>query len=84
VQLAPHFDFAINAQCHEYDECVGYEAFVAAKKPVFNVEYDGRYVVDAAARAKLCASARAAQLRTLVLPQSLDGSFRFSCDAGGQ
>ena len=84
VQLAGHFDFAINAQCHEYDECLGYQAFVAAKKPVFNVEYDGRYVVDAAARADLCAQARSAQLRTLVLPQSLDGSYRFSCDSGGQ
>lgn len=80
AQLAPHFDFAVNAQCHEYDECVGYRAFVAAKKPVFNVEHDGRFVVDAAARAELCAQARAAQLRTLVLPQALDGSFRFSCD----
>lgn len=80
VQLAPHFDFAVNAQCHEYEECVGYDAFVAAEKPVFNVEYDDRFVVDAAARAELCAQARAAQLRTLVLPRALDGSFRFSCD----
>ena len=39
VQLAGHFDFAINAQCHQYDECLGYQAFVAAKKPVFNVRH---------------------------------------------
>ncbi|MCM5681436.1 endo alpha-1,4 polygalactosaminidase [Schlegelella sp. S2-27] len=81
MQLEPHFDFAINEQCHEYDECLGYDAFVASDKPVFNVEYDARYVIDAAARAGLCARARAAQLRTLVLPHALDGSFRFSCDA---
>ena len=33
--LAPDFDFAVNEQCHEYDECDGYSAFTQANKPVF-------------------------------------------------
>lgn len=32
------------------------------------------------ARDALCASAKQEDLRTLVLPLDLDGSFRFSCD----
>jgi hypothetical protein len=78
--LEPWFDFAVNEQCHQYDECGGYAVFTAKGKPVFNAEYQARWVSDAAARAALCASARAARLRTLVLPLALDDSLRFSCD----
>jgi hypothetical protein len=40
AQLAPHFDFAINEQCAEYNECQRYQPFLAAGKAVFQIEYD--------------------------------------------
>jgi len=80
AQLVDHFDFAVNEQCHQYDECDGYAVFIAQDKPVFNAEYASRYRNDEAARAALCSAARAAGLRTLVLPLDLDDSFRHSCD----
>jgi hypothetical protein len=78
--LEPDFDFAVNEQCHEFDECGGYRVFTANGKPVFNAEYKTAWVTDATARAAMCSAARAAQLRTLVLPPALDGSFRYACD----
>ncbi len=42
-KLLPYFDYAINEQCFQYDECAypkpGYRAFVKAGKPVFEAEY---------------------------------------------
>jgi hypothetical protein len=38
--LLPYFDFAVNEQCWAYDECDKYAGFIAAKKPVYNVEYN--------------------------------------------
>lgn len=78
--LAPDFDFAVNEQCHEYDECGGYAAFINAGKPVFNAEYHRRWRDNAAERDRLCQASRALGLRTLVLPLELDDRFRFSCD----
>jgi hypothetical protein len=37
--LLPEFDFAINEQCFQYNECDNLELFVQAGKPVFQVEY---------------------------------------------
>ena len=79
--LQPSFDFAINEQCNQYGECGGYAAFTSKNKPVFNAEYASKYVNNAnGARDKLCTASRAADIRTLVLPLDLDGSFRDSCD----
>ena len=79
--LQPDFDFAVNEQCHEFDECGGYSVFTAAGKPVFNAEYLARYVQNTGgARDALCVTARRENFRTLILPLELDGSFRFSCD----
>ena len=78
--LEPEFDFAVNEQCHEFTECDGYSVFTSQGKPVFNAEYRADWVSDANARNELCAAARAAGLRTLVLPTELDGSFRYGCD----
>jgi hypothetical protein len=40
--LLPYFDFAVNEQCFQYGECDVLEPFIAAGKPVFNVEYSGK------------------------------------------
>jgi hypothetical protein len=78
-QLEPSFDFAINEQCHQFEECNGYTVFTSNNKPVLNAEYASRYRRPAARQA-LCAAARTQHLRTLVLAKSLDDSYRFSCD----
>lgn len=37
--LQSSFDFAVNEECYEYDECSVLKAFINAGKPVFHVEY---------------------------------------------
>lgn len=39
--LVSQFDFAVNEQCWQYQECDKYKPFVNASKPVFNIEYTG-------------------------------------------
>jgi len=78
--LVDSFDFSVNEQCHEYDECDLLLPFIEAGKPVFNAEYADRFVDDAQGREALCQEARTLGLRTLVLPLDLDDAFRFSCD----
>lgn len=75
--LVDEFDFAVNEQCHEFDECAAVEPFVAAGKPVFNAEYADDFRDDPE---PLCADSRRRGLRTLVLPVDLDDAFRISCD----
>ncbi len=75
------FDFAVNEQCHEYDECGLLKPFVTADKPVFVAEYKSAYRTNSGgARDKLCATSRVEGVHTLVLPEALDNSFRYSCD----
>lgn len=38
-ELLASFDFAVNEQCFQYDECGGLQAFIEAGRPVFQVEY---------------------------------------------
>ena len=38
--LLPYFDWALNEQCFEYDECETLTPFINAGKPVFNTEYE--------------------------------------------
>lgn len=38
--LVADFDWTLNEQCFEYRECSALTLFIAAGKPVFNVEYD--------------------------------------------
>lgn len=39
--LASTFDFAVNESCVRYRECTMLRPFIAARKPVFHVEYEG-------------------------------------------
>ncbi|MEV0627720.1 endo alpha-1,4 polygalactosaminidase [Nonomuraea wenchangensis] len=39
-ELEPDFDYAINEECYQYDECSALNVFVKAGKPVFHVEYE--------------------------------------------
>ena len=78
-QLIADFDFAVNEQCFEFDECELLQPFVDAGKPVFNVEYDAILSADVMARESLCLAAQQRQFRTLILPLELDDAFRLSC-----
>ena len=40
--LLPHFDWALNEQCFQYDECDLLLPFIQAGKAVFGVEYEGQ------------------------------------------
>jgi len=78
--LQGDFDFAINEQCFELGECAAYADFIALGKPVFNAEYAARYQANTNdARTALCADAQKARIRTLVLAQQLDDSYRYAC-----
>lgn len=80
VALVDYFDFAVNEQCEEYDECDMLSPFVDADKPVLHAEYAERYVTSAGERETLCQQSAALQLSTLVLPLELDDAYRFSCE----
>lgn len=80
IDLVDHFDFAVNEECHDYDECYMLQPFLNAGKPVWNAEYADS-LGDAQARAvTLCPLALGENLRTIILPLELDDSFRVSCD----
>jgi hypothetical protein len=39
--LVNYFDYAVNEQCFQYNECSDLLPFIKKGKPVFNVEYSG-------------------------------------------
>ncbi len=78
--LQPYFDFTVNEQCFEFDECEALEVFVNAGKAVFNAEYLPKYRESEDERNQLCRKALALNMRTLVLNEELDGSYFYSCD----
>jgi len=77
--LEKYFDFAVNEQCFEYKECKLLSVFVKKGKPVLNVEYKKKYIRSKKARQELCAKSKDLQFSTLILPESLNDKFRFSC-----
>lgn len=80
ADLVDDFDFAVNEQCFQYDECDLLTPFIDQDKAVLQAEYRQNYVDDTAARASLCQEALARQFSTLILPLDLDDAFRYSCE----
>lgn len=79
--LVDAFDFAVNEQCAQYKECAKLRPFTQAGKPVFNAEYVARFRDNTdGARDAMCAAARMASIRSLVLPLKLNDAYRYSCD----
>lgn len=78
-ELVSSFDLAINEQCHAYQECQLLTPFVQAGKPVLNIEYDERFMVDASSQQQLCDEAAQLGLQTQVLTPTLDGTVRLRC-----
>lgn len=70
--LARSFDFAVNEQCFQYDECGPlHRYFVRHGKPVFHIEYRGR-------PAQFCPRARKLGFSSVFKRLSL-GAFRIGC-----
>ena len=79
AELVDAYDFALNEECHEYEECEDFAPFLEAGKAVLNVEYRDSEG-DARELAKdVCPRADALGLRTLILPLELDDTFRVAC-----
>ncbi|WP_405975767.1 endo alpha-1,4 polygalactosaminidase [Streptomyces sp. NBC_00988] len=57
-QLLPDFDFAVNEECAQYDECARLSPFIAAGKAVFHVEY-------AEPTSRFCAESRRLRLSSM-------------------
>ncbi len=53
------------------------QPFVAAGKPVFQLEYDAAYRTDPS---DLCSDSLARNHRSLVMAELLDDTYRYSCD----
>jgi hypothetical protein len=70
--LASKFDFAINEQCYEYDECSYLNTFVTQGKAVFGVEYD-------LATSAFCSKANTAKFSWLLKGLDLDAAVTQCC-----
>lgn len=79
VELVDYYDFAVNEQCFQYNECEALQPFTDQGKPVLNAEYRRKYVNDAVEREAMCVDSLNRLFSTLVLPLDLDDSFRYSC-----
>ncbi len=80
-ELVDYFDFIVNEQCYEYDECDTLTPFIDANKAVFNIEYADKYVNNTnSQRDIICNESKSSGIYTLIMPLDLDGSFRITCD----
>lgn len=78
-ELVDYYDFAINEQCFEYNECDALQPFITKGKPVLNAEYMNKYVTDENERDELCRESIDLEFSTLIVPLNLNDEFRFSC-----
>lgn len=69
--LVDDFDFAVNEQCAQYDECAELTPFIEAGKAVFHVEYE-------LPTSDFCADSRRLKLSSLLKKYEL-GAWREAC-----
>ncbi len=77
--LVDYFDFSVNEQCFEYEECEKLKPFADKNKAVLNIEYKSNYANVGENRHELCTRSKDLKFSTLVLPIKLDDTFRYSC-----
>ncbi|OGJ47713.1 hypothetical protein A2344_01360 [Candidatus Peregrinibacteria bacterium RIFOXYB12_FULL_41_12] len=70
--LVDYFDFAVNEQCFEYDECESLTEFIDQNKAVFGVEYELE-------PEEFCAQANEMDFSWLKMDYELDGG-RIGCE----
>ena len=78
--LIEYFDFAVNEQCFEYNECEYLKIFIDNGKAVFNAEYLQKYKSNTEEQNNLCKKAKKFKFNTLVLDIDLNDKYRFSCN----
>jgi hypothetical protein len=66
TQLVGDFDWALNEQCFQYDECDTLAPFIDADKAVFQVEYGSATLAQT-----VCPKANAANFDTLIKPADM-------------
>ncbi len=73
--LVNDFDWALNEQCYQYNECSSYQTFITNNKPVFGVEYNLE-------PAEFCPQANTSGYSWLKKHDNLD-SWRYGCENYG-
>lgn len=63
-------DWALNEECNQFDECIGYSQFIAAGKAVFQVEFLDNQVKPYAGANGTCAKNNAANFDGIVKDSS--------------
>ena len=74
LALQPYFDWALNEQCFQFEECDQLLPFIQANKAVFGVEYEE----EGANPSNFCPQANALNFDWLLKRYDLD-SFRIAC-----
>lgn len=72
-KLVEVYDFAVNEQCFQYDECDYYKTFIDMGKPVFNIEYE-------LGLKEFCLASKNTNLSSMKMNYELDGNFVEYCD----
>jgi len=73
--LQPYFDFVVEEQCFQYDDCSDLAPYTAAGKAIFEVEYQGQDQ----SLASFCPSANAAGYDSVEFDLNLDAEVRIPC-----
>ena len=79
VDLVNYYDFAVNEQCFNFDECQLLMPFIAQGKPVLQVEYHLDKADSATREQQLCIESIDLGFSTIILSLNLDDSFRHAC-----
>ncbi len=79
--LVSYFDFAINEECHQFNECDILNPFIENEKPVFNIEYSKDYINNNEKFRKLCEDSFKRKFKTVVMSLGLNGSLYKSCNS---
>src|SRR5205085_2177089 len=70
ADLVDSFDWALNEQCYDYNECDGYSnTFIAAGKAVLNAQYNALSQLN-----DICAVTKPLGLSTILKNQNLDAA----------
>lgn len=77
--LWKHFDWTLNEQCYEFEECDALtKYFIANGKAVFHVEYDDPFSGHQVKTSEFCPQANAANFNSMKMPLDLSGG-RWPC-----
>lgn len=80
-ELVGYYDFSLNEQCHEFNECAQLLVFTQNNKPIFNAEYRDSLQEAEALAQTLCPKAQSENIRTIIFPLMLDDTYRLSCES---